>query len=114
MARGRRDHHDQLIEAPYRQTGENHRLTVRVTPKAGRDGLAGVVALRDGRSALSVRLAAAPVDNAANRALIAYLSKLLHIGKPSLRIVSGEASRLKTVEIQGSSHEALARLIDRS
>jgi len=101
-----------LINAPYSQAGRVHRLTVRVTPKAGRDEFAGVVTMPNGRSVLSVRLAAPPVDNAANKALIAYLSKLLRVGRTSLRIVSGETRRLKVIEIQGASQEALARLTD--
>ena len=82
-------------------------LDVRVIPRAGRSGFGG---LRDG--ALLVRLAAAPVDGAANDELIALLAKTLRIPKRDITIVSGERSRTKRVRIAGIDREqALAKLI---
>ena len=82
-------------------------LEIRVTPRAGRNGFGG---LRDG--ALLVRLAAAPVDGAANDELIALLAKTLRIAKRDITIVSGERSRSKRVRIAGLDREqALAMLI---
>ena len=75
-------------------------LSVRVTPRAGRTALAGI---RDG--VLHVKLAAAPVEGAANAALIDLLSRQLRIPKRSLRIATGERSRTKTVEISGLTDE---------
>jgi uncharacterized protein len=69
---------------------------VRVVPRAGRSGFAG---LRDG--ALLVRLAAAPVDGAANDELIALLARALHIPKRDITIISGERSRAKRVRVAG-------------
>jgi hypothetical protein len=81
-------------------------LEIRVIPRAGRSGFAG---LRDG--ALLVRLAAAPVDGAANEELIALLSKALKIPKRAVEIVSGERSRTKRIRIAGLDREQiLARL----
>jgi uncharacterized protein (TIGR00251 family) len=81
-------------------------VTVRVTPRAGRSAVAGV---RDGM--LLVKLAAAPVDGAANDALVALLSEVLHIPKRSIRIKSGARSRTKVVEIDGVTEgEVLSRL----
>jgi uncharacterized protein (TIGR00251 family) len=71
-------------------------LQVRVTPRAGKSGFAG---LRDG--ALIVKLAAAPVDGAANDELVALLAKALRIPKRDITIVSGERSRSKRVRIDG-------------
>jgi uncharacterized protein (TIGR00251 family) len=82
-------------------------LAVRVTPRAGRSAIAGV---RDG--VLLVKLAAAPVDGAANDALIALLAETLHLPKRAIRLRSGERSRAKQVEIDGlPESEILARLI---
>jgi len=81
-------------------------LTVRVTPRAGRSAVAGV---RDG--ILLIKLAAAPVDGAANEALVALLSDVLHIPKRSIRMKSGERSRTKVVEIDGvTEDDVLGRL----
>lgn len=82
-------------------------LDIRVIPRAGRSGFGG---LRDG--ALLVRLAAAPVDGAANDELIALLAKTLRIPKRDITIVSGERSRTKRVRIAGIDREqALALLV---
>jgi uncharacterized protein (TIGR00251 family) len=71
-------------------------IDVRVVPRAGRSGLAGV---RDG--ALLVRLAAAPVDGAANAELVDVLAKALGLPKRSIAIVSGDRSRTKRVRVEG-------------
>ena len=82
-------------------------MDVRVIPRAGRSGFGG---LRDG--ALLVRLAAAPVDGAANAELIALLSKALRIPKRDITIGSGERSRTKRIRIAGVDREqALAKLV---
>ena len=81
-------------------------LEVRVIPRAGRSGFAG---LRGG--ALLFRLAAAPVDGAANDELIALLARALRIPKRDITIVSGERSRTKRLRIAGVDREqAFARL----
>jgi uncharacterized protein YggU (UPF0235/DUF167 family) len=53
--------------------------------------------------ALLVRLAAPPVDNAANDALIAVLANTLQRPPRAFRIVSGSRSRTKRVEIAGAT-----------
>jgi uncharacterized protein (TIGR00251 family) len=81
-------------------------LAVRVIPRAGKTGFAG---MRDG--ALLVRLGAAPVEGAANAELIDVLSRLLKVPRRAVAIVSGERGRLKRVRVDGiSADEAEARL----
>lgn len=65
-------------------------------PRAGRSAIAG---LRDG--ALLVRLAAAPVDGAANAELIEVIARALHIPKRDVTIVGGERSKQKRIRIAG-------------
>jgi len=61
---------------------------------------------------LHVKLAAAPVEGAANAALIDLLSRQLRIPKRNLRIANGERSRTKIVEVSGLSDEEVhARLV---
>jgi uncharacterized protein (TIGR00251 family) len=55
---------------------------------------------RDGR--MVVRLAAPPVDDAANEALIAFLAAHFHVPRTHVRILSGQRSRNKRVEIQSA------------
>jgi uncharacterized protein len=85
-------------------------FAVRITPKAARDALGGMLDLPDGRSAIAVRIAAPPVDGAANAALIAFLAKRLGVRKADVAIRSGEASRLKIIRIMGDGPALAARL----
>lgn len=75
---------------------------MRVVPRAGRSSVAGG---RDG--ALLVRLAAAPVDGAANAELIAVLAAALHLPRRSIQIVSGDRSRTKRVRVDGMAPAAV-------
>lgn len=79
---------------------------VRVTPRAGRTAIAGA---RD--DVLLVRLAAAPVDGAANAALVELLAEVFDVPRRDVAIVSGHNSRLKRVEVRGvTESDAAARL----
>jgi uncharacterized protein (TIGR00251 family) len=82
-------------------------LTIRVIPRAGRSGPAGI----RHRSFL-VRLTSPPLEGAANTELIDILADLLDVPKRDVTIVSGERSRLKRVRVNGTTreraHEALA------
>ena len=82
-------------------------LDIRVIPRAPRTRVDGT---RGG--AILVRLAAPPVDGAANDALVAFLSETLALPRRYIRIVSGEKSRDKRVEIDGLDEPAArARLL---
>jgi uncharacterized protein len=78
------------------------RLDVRVIPRARRTEIAG----RRG-GALLVRLAAPPVDGAANDALRAFLAERLGVPQRQVAIVRGATSRDKTVAIEGVSAAAI-------
>lgn len=54
--------------------------------------------------ALKVRIAAPPVDNKANAALIAFLSRRLGVQKSAIVIRQGAGSRRKVVEVSGGPH----------
>jgi uncharacterized protein len=82
-------------------------VDVRVIPRSARTRVDGV---RGG--AVLVRLAAPPVEGAANEALIEFLSDALDCPRRSIQIVSGEKSRDKRVAIAGIDRESvLARLL---
>ena len=80
----------------FRDTPAGAIVSVRVTPRAGRSAITGT-----GDDQLLVKLAAAPVDNAANDALIGVLSEALDIPRRDVRIVSGDRSRAKQVLVVG-------------
>jgi uncharacterized protein (TIGR00251 family) len=78
-------------------------LSIRVIPRAKRstfDGQRGGVWL--------VRLAAPPVDGAANEALVALCAAVFVLPKRSVQIVSGERAREKRVRLDGVSAAAAA------
>ena len=70
---------------------------VRLTPKGGRDAIEGWAEGPDGKRYLKARVAAPPEDGKANEALVRLIAKALDVGKTRVRIVSGAASRMKTV-----------------
>jgi hypothetical protein len=82
------------------------RVGVRVQPRASREALLGV---HDG--ALKIALTAPPVDGEANAALVAFLASSLGVAKRQVRIVRGETSKTKLVEIEGVTVDALRRWI---
>jgi uncharacterized protein (TIGR00251 family) len=80
-----------------RQTSAGVELDVRVIPRAKRTEAAG---LRNG--ALLVRLAAPPVDGAANTALVAFLASTLGVPSRAVQLLSGERGRQKRILIAGA------------
>lgn len=95
---------------PWTETRIGVTLAVRVTPKASRTEITGITVLPDGRYVLALRLAAPPVDGAANAALIAWLGKALGLRKSALTITSGETSRIKLLALEGEAAEIIGQL----
>lgn len=83
------------------------RFGVHVQPRASRTELAGVHG-----TALKVRLHAPPVEGAANEELVKFLAKSLGVARRAVRIVSGQTSRSKVVEIEGVSVVSVQALAD--
>jgi uncharacterized protein (TIGR00251 family) len=69
---------------------------VQVVPRASRERLGPVVGDR-----LKVQLTAPPVEGAANEALRAFIAKALGVARTRVAIVQGQASRRKTVRVDG-------------
>lgn len=84
------------VERSIRSRPEGVELAVRVIPRAGASHIAG---LRNG--AILARVAAAPVDGAANNALVALLSQTLKLPARTITIAAGGRSRDKDVFIRG-------------
>lgn len=83
------------------------RLSVQVVPNAKGNEIVGWHG-----EALKVKVQAVPENGKANKALVKFLAKELGVGKGGVRLVSGEKSRSKVVEIGGMIREELeARLM---
>ena len=92
--------------------GAGVRLAVRLTPRAARNGLDGVAHGPGGQAALRLRVAAPPVEGAANAALVAFVAEALRLRRSDVAIVSGERGRVKLLELSGDSAVLLSRLAD--
>jgi uncharacterized protein YggU (UPF0235/DUF167 family) len=79
------------------------RLVVRLTPRGGRDAVDGWARDEDGRPYLKARVAAPPLEGAANSALENLIAKALKRPRGAVRIVGGDHARLKQLEIAGVS-----------
>ena len=81
-------------------------FSVRVQPRAGRDEVTGVMG-----GAIKIRLQAPAVEDRANESLIEFLAQLLKTPKSAVRILSGERSRQKRVEVRGVTEQAVLALL---
>ena len=80
-------------------------FSVRVVPRASRSQIVGE---HDG--ALRVRIAAPPVDGAANEELVLTLAKAFNVPRSAVEITAGHSSKLKHVNVLGVSPGALAAI----
>lgn len=84
------------------------RFAVRVQPRASKNEVVGAHG-----TALKIRVQAPPVDGAANDALVSFLADLLGVSRRSVRIISGDSSRNKTLEIDGVTPEHIHQLAEK-
>jgi len=76
-------------------------------PRAATTAVAG----RHG-DAIRIRIAAPPVDGAANDELIRFLALRLDVPRSAISITAGESGRRKTVSISGIDTAAAIRLLE--
>jgi uncharacterized protein (TIGR00251 family) len=94
------------MTSPVRDTPDGALLSIRVVPRARRSEIAG---LRG--DSLLVRLAAPPVDGAANAALLEFVAERLRLARHRVTLVSGERSRVKLLRVAGlTGAEVQARM----
>jgi uncharacterized protein (TIGR00251 family) len=85
-------------------------VTVRLTPKGGRDALEGIEALADGRVVLKARVRAAASEGEANAALVKLLSGALRVAPRDVVVVAGATARIKRLKILGAGSNLAAAL----
>jgi uncharacterized protein (TIGR00251 family) len=92
------------VAAPWlREVPGGVRIAVRLAPRASRDRVLGPHG-----DALKVAITAPPVEGRANDHLVAFLAKRLGVAKGAVRLVGGERSRDKVVEVTGLDPTAAA------
>lgn len=83
-------------------------FAVRVVVRAARSGVAG-----EHEGALRVRIAAPPVEGAANEELVRFLARSLGVSMSAVEITSGHASKNKRVRVRGANRARLLGLLDK-
>ena len=82
-------------------------FAVRLQPRASRDEIAG-----EWQDGLKIRLTAPPVNDRANDALRRLLAARLNVPLAAVRIVAGEHSRSKRIEVRGVTRAMILALAD--
>jgi uncharacterized protein (TIGR00251 family) len=85
---------------------QNASIVVHVVPRARATEVVG----RYG-DAIRIRLAAPPVDGAANEELVRFLAERLDVPRGAVAIVRGAVARRKTVAVDGVTTEAAVRVL---
>jgi len=81
-------------------------FNIRVIPRASRCELAGIQG-----DALKLRITAPPVEGAANKECVRFLSDILGVKKSQITIIAGHRSKNKKVSISGINREDIEALV---
>jgi uncharacterized protein len=85
-------------------------LSVRLTPKGGRDAINGIEQLADGRAVVKVRVAAPPCEGEANDALIRLIAKAVGVAPRDVTLTAGATARVKRLVLAGDGPTLIAAL----
>jgi uncharacterized protein len=85
-------------------------LTVRLTPKGGRNAIDGIEHLADGRAVVKVRVAAPPSEGEANDALIRLIAKAVGVAPRDVTLAGGATARVKRLVLAGDPPTLIAAL----
>ena len=85
-------------------------LTVRLTPRGGRDAIDGFERRADGQCVLKARVRAAASEGEANAALIALIAHSAGVPPRDVALVSGATARIKRLTIAGHGPTLAAAL----
>ena len=81
-------------------------FTVRVVARASKSEIVGEL-----NGALKVKIAAPPIDGAANTELIKLLAKTFSVSKSEVEILIGQTSKTKQIKITGDKAENLKAIL---
>src|SRR5215471_17388336 len=85
-------------------------LTVRLTPRGGRDSIDGIEVLSDGRCVLKARVRAPASEGEANAELVRLIARALGVAPRSIVLVAGATARIKRLTIAGEGATIVATL----
>jgi len=99
-----------MVGKPWSLTASGISLTIRLTPKGGRDAIDGVDVLADGRPVLKIRVRAAASDGEANAALARLIAKAMDVPPRDVILAAGATDRIKRLVISGDRPALVAAL----
>jgi uncharacterized protein len=102
-------------DRPWAPCADGLIVTVRLTPRGGRDQIDGVELLADSRCVLKARVRAAATEGEANEALTRLIARAAGVAPRAVHIAGGATSRIKRLHIRGDAGAiavALARNVD--
>jgi uncharacterized protein (TIGR00251 family) len=85
-------------------------LTVRLTPRGGRDAIDGIEVLSDGRCVLKARVRAPASEGAANAELIRLIARALGVAPRNVALAAGATARIKRLAVAGEAAAIVAML----
>jgi uncharacterized protein YggU (UPF0235/DUF167 family) len=85
-------------------------VSVRLTPKGGRDAIDGIEQLADGRAVLKARVRSVASEGAANDALVRLIANTLDIAPRRVTLAAGATARIKRLTIEGDGAALAAAL----
>lgn len=88
---------------PWTITSDGTLLTVRLTPKGGRDAIEGVESMADGRTVVKARVRAAASEGEANAALTNLIARTLAVSPSRITLVAGATARIKRLKVVGDA-----------
>lgn len=81
-------------------------FTVRAQPRASKSVIVGEI-----EGALKIKLAAPPVEGAANEELIRFLAQVFVLPRRAVTILSGATAKNKIVRLDGLSAEQFTQIL---
>jgi uncharacterized protein YggU (UPF0235/DUF167 family) len=90
-------------QRPWAACADGLLISVRLTPRGGRDQIEGIEVLADGRCVLKARVRAAASEGEANEALMHLLARTAGVAPRAVRLIAGATARLKRLHIDGDS-----------
>jgi uncharacterized protein (TIGR00251 family) len=97
-------------DKPWTLAADGLVVSVRLTPKSGRDAIDGIARLADGRVVVKARVRPAPSEGAANAALIRLMADALAVAPRNVSLAAGATARIKRLKIAGDGTALAAAL----
>jgi uncharacterized protein YggU (UPF0235/DUF167 family) len=99
-----------MAARPWAVQADSVVLTVRLTPRGGRDAIDGIEELADGRCVLKARVRVPPSEGEENAALIRLIAGALGVAPRTVTLIAGNSARLKRLSIAGEGRALAATL----